>query len=108
MKFLVIVEAVPGGPLMPPEQSLALAKAQWDWSRKTQETGMVEVVYGLADHAGGLMGGFAIVNYESAEQLAEALATMPAAGLATVKMYPLVAPEVTEKIIEGALAQLPK
>jgi len=107
MKFLVIIEAVPGVP-MPPEQALALAKAQWAWSRKNQETGRVEVVYGLADHAGGLMGGCAIVNYESAEQLAETLATMPAAGVATIKMYPLVAPEVPEKIIEGALAQLPK
>jgi hypothetical protein len=108
MKFLMIIEGVPGGVLMPPEQFLALCKAQWAWSRKGREAKRAEVVYGLADHAGGLMGGCAVVNYESAEQLAEDLAIMPAAGLATVKMYPLVAPEVVEKMIEGALAQLPK
>jgi hypothetical protein len=48
------------------------------------------------------------MNVKSLEELAEALATYPAAGLVTFKVYPLVAPEVPEKIIEAAMAQLPK
>ena len=108
MKFLVIVEGVPGGPPMPPEQFLPLAKENFAWARRGRELGGVEAQYCLADHAGGLMGGVAIVNVESAEQLAERLATFPAAGLSTFKVYPLVAPEVAEKLVEGALAQLAK
>jgi hypothetical protein len=56
----------------------------------------------------GACWGAGIMNVKSLEELAEALATYPAAGLVTFKVYPLVAPEVTEKIIEGALAQLAK
>ena len=107
MKFLIIIEGVPGGALTP-EQFLALNKANWAWSRKLQETRKAEVVYALADHAGGLMGGVGILNYESAEQMAEDLAALPVAGLATIKVYPLVAPEVTEKIIEAGLQALKK
>jgi len=105
MKFLLLVEGVPGGPA-PPEQLLSLAKAQWSWSKRQQETGKAEVVYGLAEHAGGLMEGMGICNYESAEELAEALATMPAAYVATIKVYPLVAQEVTERLIEAELGVL--
>ena len=107
MKFLVLVEAVLGVP-MPPEQALALGKANMAWARRMRESGRSEVLYCLADHAGGLEGGFSVHNVDSAEQLAEDLATCPAAGLATFKVYPLVAMEVVEKMIEGALAQLPK
>jgi len=107
MKFLVIMEAVPGVP-MPPEQALPLIKECYAWARRMRESGRVEAQYALADHAGGLMGGFGIGDYESAEQMAEALATYPAAGIVTMKAYPLVAMEVVEKMIEGALAQLPK
>jgi hypothetical protein len=107
MKFLVLVEAVPGMPI-PPEEALAVSKAQWAWAKRIRESGRSEAQYALADHAGGILGGFGITNCESLEQLAEDLATMPAAGLSTVRVYPLVAPEVTEKMIEGALAQLPK
>jgi len=105
MKFLVLVEGVPGRP-MPPEQLLALAKAQWSWSKRQQEAGKAEVVYGLAEHAGGLMGGMGICSYESAEEFAEALATMPAAYSASVKVYPLVALGVTERLIEAELGVL--
>jgi hypothetical protein len=107
MKFLVIVEAVPGV-LMAPEQSLALSKEMWAWSRRLVEAGRSDVAYGLADHAGGLMGGFGIANVKSLEELAENLGTCPGAGIATMKVYPLVAPEVAEKLIEGGLAQLAK
>ena len=105
MKFLLLIEGVPGGPL-PPEQLLSLAKAQWAWSRRQRETRKVEVIYGLAEHAGGLMGGIIVCNYESADELAEALATMPAAYAATVKAYPLVAHEVTERLIKAELRAL--
>ena len=105
MKFLVFIEGVPGTPL-PPEQLLTLCKAQWSWVNKQQEAGKAEVVYGLAEHAGGLMGGMGIFNYESADELAEALATMPAAYSASVNVYPLVAPEVTERLIEAELRVL--
>ena len=105
MKFLVFVEGIPSIPL-PPEQLLALGKAQWSWVDRQRKTGKAEVVYGLAEHAGGLMGGVGIFNYESAEELAEALATMPAAFSASVKVYPLVTPEVTERLIEAELGVL--
>jgi hypothetical protein len=108
MKFLVIIEAVPGGPSEPPEQTLPRIKECWAWARRMLESGKADVGYALADHAGGLLGGAGIMNVKSLEELAEALATYPAAGLVTFKVYPLVAPEVTEKIIEGALAQLAK
>jgi muconolactone delta-isomerase len=107
MKFLVIVEGVPGRPL-PPEELLALGKAQWSWSDRQRAAGKAEVIYGLAEHAGGLMGGMGIFNYESAEELAVALATMPAAYSASVKVYPLVAPEVTERLIEAELGVIRK
>jgi len=105
MKFLLFYEGIPGG-LVTPEQLLSLAKAQWAWYKRQQETGKAEVVYGLADYAGGLMGGMVICNYESEEGLAEALATMPAAYAATIKVYPLVAPEVTNRLIETELGVL--
>ena len=105
MKFLLLVEGIPGG-LVPPNQLLSLAKAQWAWFKTQQETGKVEVVYGLAEHAGGLMGGVGICNYESEEDLAEALARMPAAYAGTIKIYPLVAPEVTKRLIEAELGVL--
>jgi hypothetical protein len=54
------------------------------------------------------MGGCGIMNVNSLEELAVALGTCPAAGIATFKVYPLVAPEVAENLIEGALASLPK
>ncbi len=107
MKFLVIIEAVPGV-LMPPEQGLALVKECHAWARRQRESGRVEAQYALADHAGGLMGAFGIADYESAEQMAEALATYPAASICTFKAYPLVALEVAEKLVDGALAQLAK
>ena len=107
MKFLVIIEAVPPM-LMPPEQALALCKEDMAWLRRARESGRAEVQYCFADHAGGLMGGCGICNYESAEQLAEELATCPAAGVSTFKVYPLVAPEVVEKMIEAWEAQLAK
>jgi hypothetical protein len=107
MKFLVLIEGIPGVP-MPPEQGLALGKANMAWIKRVKETGRVEAAYLLADHAGGFEGGFGIINYESAEQMAEDLATCPVAGLSTFKVYPLVAPEVTEKLIDAALAQLAK
>jgi muconolactone delta-isomerase len=108
MKFLILIEGVPGGPPMPPEQFLAFSKENMAWARRMKESGRSEVQYALADHAGGLMGGFCVHNVDSAEQLAEDLATLPAAGLSTVKVYPLVAVEVTEKLIKGWEAQLAK
>jgi len=108
MKFLVIVEGVPGQPTMTPEQTLNLTKANWAWSKKLTESGKADVAYALADHAGGLMGGCGIMNVNSLEELAEYLGTFPASGIATFKVYPLVAPEVAEKLIEGALAALTK
>ena len=108
MKFLIMAEGVPGVPMLPPEQALALSKETWAWARRMKESGRSEVQYALADHAGGLTGGFCVHNVESAEQLAEVLATCPMAGLATFKIHPLVAPEVAEKLVEGALASLSK
>jgi hypothetical protein len=108
MRFLVLIEGVPGGPLMPREQTLSLIKECWAWARRQKELGKAEVQYALADHAGGLEGGVGIAKVESLEELAEVLATYPAVGLVTFKVYPLVAVEVTEKIIEAAMAQLPK
>lgn len=108
MRFLILIEGVPGGPPMPPEQFLPFAKEVAAWARRMRESRRSEVQYALADHAGGFMGGFCIHNVDSAEQLAEDLATCPAAGLSTIKVYPLVAMEVVEKLIEAALAQLAK
>jgi len=105
MRFLVIIEGVPGGPPVPPEQMLPLIKANFAWAKRLKESGRTEVQYGLADHAGGLMGGFCVHNVESAEQLAEDLATFPMAGQATFKVYPLVTMEASEKIIEGLLSR---
>ncbi len=107
MKFLVLIEAVPPV-LMPPEQILPLSREAWAWSRRLVEAGKADVAYALADHAGGLMGGFGIMNAESLEEVAQNLGTYPIPGLVTMKVYPLVAPEVAEKLIEGALAQLAK
>ena len=108
MRFLVIIEGVPGGPPMPPEQMAPLVQATFDWVKRMKESGRSEIQYAMADHAGGLMGGFSIHNVESAEQLAEDLATMPLGTLSTFKVYPLVTMEASQKIIEGLLAQLLK
>ena len=108
MKFLVVIEGVPGQPTMPPEQSLGLTKECWAWSRRMLETKKADVTYGLADHAGGLMGGCGIMNVESLEELAENLATFPMSGIATMKVYPLVSQETAEKLVDAALAMLPK
>ena len=106
MKFLVMIEGVPGGPPIPPEQMAPLTKAMFAWAKRLKESGRSEVQYCMADHAGGLMGGFCVHNVESAEQLSEDLATFPMAGLATFKVYPLVTMEAAEKIIEGVLGSL--
>lgn len=108
MKFLVIIEGVPTQPTMPPEQMLSLTKEMWAWAKRLRDSGKADVTYALADHAGGLMGGCGIMNVNSLEELAENLGTFPGAGLSTFKVYPLVAPEVAEKLVEGALAALPK
>lgn len=107
MKFLVLIEAAPPV-LMPPEQILPLTKATWAWSRRMLETKKADVTYALADHAGGFTGGFGIMNVESLEELAENLASFPGAGIATFKVYPLIALETVEKMVEAALAALPK
>ena len=108
MRFLVIVEGVPGQPTMPPEQSLILTKEAWAWSKRLTESGKSDIAYALADHAGGLEGGMGIMNVNSLEELAEILGTFPMIGMVDFKVYPLVAPEVAEKLVEGALAALPK
>ena len=108
MKFLVIVEGVPGVPLLPPEQSLALTKEQWEWSKKMRKAGKADVVYALADHCGGLTGGIGIANVESLEDLAKVLSSMPMAGLGSVKVYPLVDPDVAIKLINAKIKTLPK
>jgi len=102
MKFLVLIEGVPGNPL-PAAQLLSLAKAQLAWAKRQKKSGKIEAIYGLAEHAGGLMGGMGICNFNSAEELAEALATMPAAYSASVKVFPLVGLETTERLIEAEL-----
>ena len=108
MKFLVIVEGIPGVPMLPPEQSLALTKEQWEWSKKMQNSGKADIVYAMADHCGGLTGGFGIANVESLEDLAEILASMPMAGLSDVKVYPLVTLNVAVKMTQSRLEALSK
>ncbi len=108
MRFLMLIEGVPGGPPMPPEQWFPIMKETFAWTKRMNESGRSEIAYAFADHAGGLMGGFCIHNVESAEQLAEDLATFPMSGLVNFKVYPLVAMETTEKIFEGIEAQLTK
>ena len=54
------------------------------------------------------MGGFGIANVESLDDLAELLASMPMAGLGAVKVYPLVDPDVTIKLVEASLQALSK
>ena len=108
MKFLLMIEGVPGGAMPPPEQFLPLAKANCAWVRRMIDSGRCEVTYHLADHAGGFMGGFGIVDYDSAEQLAEDLGTFPASGMSTYKVYPLVTLEVVEKLIGTLEAMLKK
>lgn len=103
-----MIEGTPGGPPMPPEQFGTLAKAMFDWAKRLKESKRSEIQYCLADHAGGMMGGICIHNVESAEQLAEDLATFPAAALSTFKVYPLITMEASQKIIEGMLAQMQK
>lgn len=104
MKFLIISENVPGVPGLPPDQALAMVKEQWAWVKRMKEAGKVETSYALADHGGGLLGGCGIIDVKSLEDLAEMLATMPVARFTSARVYPLVAPEVTERIIEGRLA----
>ncbi len=89
---------------MPREQMAPLVQATFAWAKRLNESGRSEVQYSLAAHAGGLMGGFCVHNVESAEQLAEDLATCPMAGLSKFKVYPLVTLEASQKIIEGLLA----
>ena len=108
MKFLVIIEGVPGQPTMPPDQMLTLTKEMWAWARRLKEAGKADVSYALADHAGGLTGGFGIINVNSLEELAENLGSFPGAGMVAFKVHPLVAPEVADKVIDAALASLPK
>ena len=105
MKFLVLIEGVPGGPPVPPEQMLPLMKANFAWAKRLKDSGRSEVQYCLADHAGGLMGGFCVHNVESAEQLAEDLAAFPMSGQATMKVCPLITMEASEKVIEGLLSR---
>ena len=108
MKFLVLIEGVPGGPTMPPEQTATLTKAMFSWAKRLKAVGRSEIAYCFADHAGGLMGGMCIHNTDSAEQLAEDLATFPFATQSTFKVYPLITMEASEKIAEGILAQMLK
>ena len=108
MRFLVIIEGVPGGAPMPPEQMVPLVRGMFSWAKGLKKSGRSEVQYCLADHAGGLMGGMCIHNVDSAEQLAEDLATFPFAAQSTFKVYPLVSMEASEKIAEGMLAQMQK
>ena len=107
MKFLVMIEGVPGG-AMPPEQFLSLAKANQAWVRRMIDSGRCEVTYLLADHAGGTMGGFGIVNYDSAEQMAEDLATFPGSAISNYKVYPLVSSEFMGKFASNMEAMLKK
>ena len=105
MRFLILLEGVPGGPPVPPEQMSPLLKATLDWAKRMKESGRSEVQYCLADHAGGLMGGCCIHNVESAEQLAEDLATFPLATLTTMKVYPLVTMDAFEKMTDAMLSR---
>jgi len=106
MKFLVIIEGVAAQPTMISEQSLAQIKDIWQWSRTLAEAGKSEAVFAFADEAGGLMGGCSIMNVDSLEELAENLGTCPAAGIATFKVHPLVAPELVERLVDKALSAL--
>ena len=54
------------------------------------------------------MGGFGTGTYEATEQLAGYIATFPAAGLSTMKVYPLVSMEVVEKFVDTAMKNLKK
>ena len=108
MKFLVMIEGVPGGVPMSPEQFLPLAKATYDWMRRMIDSGRCEVTYLMADHAGGTMGGFGVVNYDSAEQMAEDLATFPASATSNYKVCPLVSPDIMKKFISNMEAILKK
>ena len=108
MKFLVMIEGTPGGPPIPTEQNLNLAKANYDWMGRMIDSGRCEVTYLMADHAGGTMGGFGVVNYDSAEQMAEDMATFPGAAMSNYKVCPLVSPEIMEKFISNMEAMLKK
>ncbi len=108
MKFLIVMEGIPAQPTMSPEQQLTLTKESWAWSKRLVETGKADFDYAFADHAGGLMGGCGIMNVSSLEELSENLATCPMFGMADVKVYPLVAREVAEKLVEGLISSLPK
>lgn len=108
MKFLIVIEGIPGGTQMSPEEFLQLAKANLAWAKKLRETKKVEAQYAFADHGGGFMGGFGIADYDSAEQLAESLATFPGVGLSNVRVYPLVGMEVVEKFTDQMEAMLKK
>ncbi len=105
MRFLIIIEGVPGGPPVPPEQMAPVARGMFSWAKRLKASGRSEAQYCLADHAGSLMGGMCIHNVDSAEQLAEDLATCPFATQSTFKVYPLISMEASEKIVEGILAQ---
>jgi hypothetical protein len=48
------------------------------------------------------------MKVDSLEELAENLASVPGAGIVTFKVYPLVSQETAEKLVDGALAALPK
>lgn len=102
MKFLVLIQGVPGTGEAP-EQMLGLSKAMWAWSRQLTESGKCDLAYALADEGGGLTGGFGIMNVQSLEELAEALATCPGAGYVNIEVHPLVAPETAEKLIDSRL-----
>lgn len=65
MKFLVVMEGVPGHPTMSPEQTLTLTREIWAWSKRMTQSRKADVAYALADHAGGLMGGCGILNVDS-------------------------------------------
>ena len=108
MKFLVMIEGVPGGPPMTLEQNLQMSKATYDWQRRMINSGRYEVTYLMADQAGGTMGGFGIGNYDSAEQMAEDLATFPASATSNYKVCPLVSPDIMKKFISNMEAILKK
>ncbi len=54
------------------------------------------------------MGGFGTGTYEATEQLSGYIATFPAAGLSTMKVYLLVSMEVVEKFVDTAMKNLKK